>query len=60
MPLTFMVAIAMISYNYGLINQAEYFSFIIASLLDGLLLMIIIRKLYRFFKVDEEEIVINR
>ncbi len=60
MPLTFMVAIVMISYNYGLINQAEYFSFIIASLLDGLLLMIIIRKLYRFFKVNEEEIVINK
>ncbi|NCB11779.1 MAG: cation:proton antiporter, partial [Erysipelotrichia bacterium] len=26
MPLTFMVAIAMISYNYGLITQEEYFS----------------------------------
>ncbi|MCH5141923.1 hypothetical protein JMU72_14040, partial [Mammaliicoccus sciuri] len=36
MPLTFMVAIAMLSYNYGLISQNEYFSFIIASMLDGL------------------------
>ncbi|MFY9081092.1 cation:proton antiporter, partial [Aliarcobacter butzleri] len=38
MPLTFMVAIAMLSYNYGLISQNEYFSFIIASMLDGLFL----------------------
>lgn len=52
MPLTFMVAIAMLSYNYGLISQDEYFSFIIASMLDGLLLMIIIRKLYKYFKLD--------
>ena len=49
MPLTFMVAIAMISYNYELITQAEYFSFIIASMLDGLILMVVIRKLYRRF-----------
>ncbi len=52
MPLTFTVAIAMISYNYELITQDEYFSFIIASMLDGLLLMIIIRKLYKYFKLD--------
>lgn len=49
MPLTFMVAIAMLSYNYGLISQNEYFSFIIASMLDGLFLMVLIRKLYKYF-----------
>ncbi|MCT7537342.1 cation:proton antiporter [Aliarcobacter butzleri] len=49
MPLTFMVAIAMLSYNYGLISQNEYFSFIIASMLDGLFLMVLIRKLYKTF-----------
>ena len=49
MPLTFMVAIAMLSYNYGLISQDEYFSFIIASMLDGLFLMILISKLYKYF-----------
>lgn len=49
MPLTFMVAIAMLSYNYGLISQDEYFSFIIASVIDGLFLMILIRKLYKYF-----------
>jgi Kef-type K+ transport system membrane component KefB len=49
MPLTFMVAIAMLSLNYGLISQSEYFSFIIASMIDGLFLMIFIRKLYKIF-----------
>ncbi|MCG3673218.1 cation:proton antiporter [Aliarcobacter butzleri] len=51
MPLTFMVAIAMLSYNYGLISQNEYFSFIIASMLDGLFLMVLIRKLYKAFDI---------
>jgi len=51
MPLTFMVAIAMIAYNYDLITEAEYFSFIIASMLDGLLLMVLIRQLYKLFKL---------
>lgn len=51
MPLTFMVAIAMLSYNYGLITQEEYFSFIIASMIDGLFLMILIRRLYKFFNL---------
>ena len=53
MPLTFMVAIAMLSFNYGLISQAEYFSFIIASMIDGLLLMVFIRKLYKWFKLEK-------
>ncbi len=52
MPLTFTVAIAMLSYNYGLISQSEYFSFIIASMVDGLLIMILIRKLYKWFKLE--------
>ena len=52
MPLTFTVAIAMLSFNYGLITEAEYFSFIIASMVDGLFLMILIRKLYRWFKLE--------
>jgi Kef-type K+ transport system membrane component KefB len=53
MPLTFMVAIAMLSFNYGLITQEEYFSFIIASMVDGLFLMVVIRKFYRFFKLEK-------
>ncbi len=52
MPLTFTVAIAMLSYNYGLITQSEYFSFIIASMVDGLILMILIRKLFKWFKLE--------
>ncbi len=53
MPLTFTVAIAMLSYNYGLITQPEYFSFIIASMVDGLFLMILIRKLYKWFGFEK-------
>lgn len=56
MPLTFMVAIAMLSFNYGLISQDEYFSFIIASMLDGLLLMLTIRKLYKLFGMENKSI----
>ena len=51
MPLTFLVAIAMLTYNYGLITQAEYFSFIIASIIDGLILMLLIRKLHKIFSI---------
>jgi len=53
MPLTFTVAIAMLSYNYGLITQSEYFSFIIASMIDGLFLMILIRRLYKWFGMEK-------
>ena len=55
MPLTFLVAIAMLSYNYGLISQSEYFSFIIASMIDGLVLMLLIKRLYKFFITDKNE-----
>ncbi|TQV62152.1 MAG: cation:proton antiporter [Sulfurovum sp.] len=51
MPLTFLVAVSMLAYEHGLIKQAEYFSFIIASMIDGLLLMVFIRWMYsKFYK----------
>ena len=50
MPLTFMVAISMLSFNFGLITQQEYFSFIIASMIDGLFIMLVIKRLYIIFK----------
>jgi len=51
MPLTFLVAVSMVAYEHGLIQQAEYFSFIIASMIDGLLLMVFIRWMYsKFYK----------
>lgn len=53
MPLTFMVAISMLAYKYGVITQEDYFSFIIASMIDGLFLMILIRKLYKWFDLKE-------
>lgn len=52
MPLSFLVAIAMLGYNYGLISQDEYFSFIIASMIDGLILMLLIRKLHKTFNFN--------
>jgi Kef-type K+ transport system membrane component KefB len=45
MPLTFMVAISMLAYKYEVITQAEYFSFIIASMIEGLFLLVFRRKL---------------
>jgi Kef-type K+ transport system membrane component KefB len=55
MPLTFLVAIAMLTYNYGLITQSEYFSFIIASIIDGLVLMLLIRKLHKIFSFEKNK-----
>ena len=55
MPLTFLVAIAMLTFNYGLITQSEYFSFIIASIIDGLILMLLIRKLHKIFLKKESK-----
>lgn len=59
MPLTFLVAIAMLTYNYGLITQEEYFSFIIASIFDGLILMLLIRKLHSIFNINEKKVMKN-
>ncbi len=56
MPLTFIVAIAMLSYHYGLIPQEEYFAFIIASIVDGLILMVLIRKLYKVFDLKTKKV----
>ncbi|MBN2824763.1 MAG: cation:proton antiporter [Campylobacterales bacterium] len=49
MPLTFMIAVGVLAYKHGIIVQTEYFSFIIASMIDGLVLMIVIRTLYNLF-----------
>ena len=49
MPLTFLVAISMLAYQHNIISQSEYFAFILASMLDGLLLMVVIRNLYGWF-----------
>jgi Kef-type K+ transport system membrane component KefB len=49
MPLTFLVAMSMLAYNHQLISQEVYYSFILASMIDGLFLMIVIRRLYKWF-----------
>ncbi|MCI0500174.1 MAG: cation:proton antiporter [Epsilonproteobacteria bacterium] len=45
-PLTFLVAISMIAFQHHLITQDEYFAFILASMIDGLVMLIVIRKVY--------------
>ncbi|MDD2698942.1 MAG: cation:proton antiporter [Arcobacteraceae bacterium] len=45
-PLTFLVAISMIAFQHKLITQDEYYAFILASMIDGLVLLIVIRKMY--------------
>lgn len=49
MPLTFLVAMSMLAFNHQLISQEVYYSFILASMIDGLFLMIVIRRLYKWF-----------
>lgn len=56
MPLTFLVAISMLGYSHGIITQNEYFSFILASMIDGLFLMIVIRKLYGWFGLGKHNL----
>lgn len=51
MPLTFIIAIATISYKAALINQNEYLSFIVAGMLSGIIIMsllkFLISKIYK-------------
>jgi len=52
MPLTFTVAIATLGYEAAAISHDEYYSFIVASMGSGILLMILIKILYNFFYPD--------
>lgn len=56
MPLTFLVAISMLGYSHGIITQNEYFAFILASMIDGLFLMIVIRRLYGWFGFEKHTV----
>jgi len=55
-PLTFLVAISMLGYSHGIISQDEYFAFILASMIDGLFLMIVIRRVYGWFGFEKKSI----
>ena len=50
MPLLFLVAIATISVNNGAIGQEEYASFIVAALIEGIVIMTLIQFLMYLFK----------
>lgn len=47
MPLTFLVAVATIGLNGGLIDQLEYSAMILASMIEAILIMLIIKLLYK-------------
>ncbi|MFV0480549.1 MAG: cation:proton antiporter [Campylobacteraceae bacterium] len=49
MPLTFLVAIATLAYNAGAISNNEYYSFVVASMINAVLFMIVIKILYQLF-----------
>jgi Kef-type K+ transport system membrane component KefB len=48
-PLTFLVAIATLSYNTGAITDSEYYAIIIAGLISAIVLIIVIKILYSVF-----------
>ncbi|AFL68381.1 cation:proton antiporter [Sulfurospirillum barnesii] len=55
MPLTFLVAIATIAVKNGAIGENEYASFIVAALMEGVLIMILIQVLMHLFKRYEQK-----
>ena len=57
MPLTFLVAIATIAVKNGAIGDEEYASFIVASLMEGIIIMTLIQFLmYMFKRYDHQHI----
>ena len=53
MPLTLLIATATIAFNNQSISQYYYYAFILAAILEVLLVMIIIRIISNFIRVDE-------
>ena len=56
MPLTFLVAIATIAVKNGAIGQEEYASFIVAALMEGIIIMTLIQFLMYLFKKLEARV----
>ena len=52
MPLTFLIAIATIGYQAEAITQNEYFSFVVASLLEGIIIMTIVKIILNYKQKD--------
>ena len=59
MPLTFLVAIATIAVKNGAIGQDEYASFIVAALMEGIVIMTLIQILMYFFENSDAKKVHN-
>lgn len=54
MPLTFLVAIATVAHNGQIIQDAEYYSFILASMISAVVFMILIKIFYQLFYKKKE------
>ena len=52
MPLTFLVATAQLGKQFGVISAEEYYAFIIAALLEGILLTICIKLISNYKAKD--------
>lgn len=55
MPLTFMVAVATIGLNANAITKYEYFSIILASMIDAVVVMTLIKILFTLFEAKKEK-----
>ncbi|MDR0468331.1 MAG: cation:proton antiporter [Campylobacteraceae bacterium] len=52
MPLTFLVAIATVAHSGNLISNGEYYSFILASMINAVVFMILIKIFHKFFQKE--------
>ncbi len=56
MPLTFMVAVATIGRNANAISKQEYFSIILASMIDAVVIMTVIKIIYTIFESKKTKV----
>lgn len=50
MPLTFLVAIATVAYSGGIIGDRDYYSFVLASMINAVIFMILIKIFHTLFQ----------
>lgn len=50
MPLTFLIATATLGLNIGAIDKLEYYSFVLAAMMEGVFFTILIKIIFNFFK----------
>jgi Kef-type K+ transport system membrane component KefB len=55
MPLTFLVAIATVAYNGGVIEDRDYYSFVLASMINAVVFMIFIKIFHQLFQKQKRK-----